>query len=70
MEPLTQERILSLTRHIMTGGGLGTAGVSVVPGEQTLLGLPLSAWGGLATFLAGCVNAWFSKPRESADGSP
>lgn len=64
MEPLTQERILSLTRHLMTGGGLGTAGVSVAPGDPTFLGVPLSAWGGLVMFLAGAVNAWFSKPAR------
>lgn len=62
MDALTQERILSLTRHIMAGGGIGTAGVSVTPGDTTLLGLPLSAWGGLIVFVAGCVNAYYSKP--------
>lgn len=61
MSSLTQERVLSLTRHLMTGGGLGTAGVSVVPGEPVLAGLPLSMWGGLIVAVAGCVNAWFSK---------
>lgn len=65
MTDLTRERVLSLTRHIMTGGGLGTAGVSVGPGEPTLMGLPLSAWSGLLVFLAGCLNAWASKPERT-----
>lgn len=62
MDALRQERILSLTRHLMTGGGLGTAGVSVVPGDPMLGGQGLAFWLGCMTFLAGCVNAWFSKP--------
>lgn len=67
MSPLTQERVLSLTRHIMTGGGLGTAGVSVTPGDPVLFGLPLSAWGGLIIAIAGCVNAWYSRGGAVSD---
>jgi hypothetical protein len=61
MTDLTRERILSLTRHIMTGGSGGTVGVSAMPGDPVLFGWPLSLWLGLLTLAAGCVNAWCSK---------
>ena len=69
MRAVTRERILSLTRHVMTMGGGATAGVSVVPGDPFMLGMPLSAWGGIVVATAGCVNAWYSKP-ESRDARP
>ena len=68
MSDLTRERILSLTRHIMTGGSGGTVGVSAMPGDAILSGHPLALWLGALTLLAGCVNAWFSKPATGAEG--
>lgn len=62
MSPLTEERVRSLTRHVMTAGGLGSAGVSL--GTVKVWGIPLEVFGGLLIFVAGCVNAWFSKPAQ------
>ena len=66
MDALTQERILSLTRHLTTLSGGGTVGVSATPGDPVIYGLPLSGWLGVLTVIAGCVNAWFSKPERPA----